>query len=335
MEEEPIIIETPDPLPEVADDFRGYPQSGSGHLGGIFAGDMTVSYTTNNRSFVWEANGSGADVDQNGAKIDTYEGYPYYNSATDKNHTIRIIPDAEAASVEGVTQLHINLYQIQIHNQMNLRIYLDQEEFAKYPQVTEVVIHSATPGRSLVLVDNSSLTLEGLQNCRLVLDGKQPDGTDINNKLIQIGYGDGVGNVKMDYVTFRNAPQSAILIAGGMMEQITISNCKFESTCINTANDGGGAIFCASYFRKESVNYSTLVEALTVSNCTFEGNTATHNGGAVCLFGAFDLVQINNNTFTETAVTGSDGRGGALALIGFYNQVTLSGNTYKIGRAHV
>ena len=327
MEEEPVIIETPDPLPEVADDFRGYPQTGSGHLGGIFAGDMTVSYTTNNRSLVWEANGSGVDVDQTGAKIDTYEGYPYYNSATDKNHTIRIIPDAEAASVEGVTQLHINLYQIQIHNQMNLHIYLDPEEFAKYPWVTEVVIHSATPGRSLVLVDNSSLTLEGLPNCRLVLDGKQPDGTDINNKLVQIGYGDGVGNVKMDYVTFRNAPQSAILIAGGMMESITISNCKFESTCINTANDGG-AIFCASYFRKESVNYSTLVEVLTVSNCTFEGNTATRSGGAVCLFGSFDLVQINNNTFTKTSVTGSDGRGGALALIGFYNQVTLSGNTY-------
>ena len=137
-EEPGEIVEDPDP----ALDDEDFVESGFGSLGGMVTEDMTVSYATTNEVMVWAANATGDGVDQSGNAINTYDGYPYYKSTTEKDYTIKIIPDATAASAEGTTQLHINLYQVQVRGKAKLTIYLDKDAFAAYTNVMEVVIHA-------------------------------------------------------------------------------------------------------------------------------------------------------------------------------------------------
>ena len=321
-EEPGKIVEDPDP------DLDGEASvgSGSGSLGGILSGNMVVGNATSYQDMVWAANATGQNVDQNGYKIDTYDGYPYYKSTDEKDYTIKIIPDATAAAVEGTTQLHINLYQVQVRGKAKLSIYLDKTAFAEYPNVTEVVIHAEESARDLIYVaEGGSLTLKGLPGCRLVLDRQGSNGsTSTTHRLIKLGDGTGVGNVNVSYVNFRNATVSAVYAAGGYMASVNFSNCRFGDTC-KTENTNGGAI----YFVGKGGNSTTAVENLTISNCFFYKNEATTVGGAVSLNGYFNQVTIQDNQFTSNKATNSkDTRGGALAITGYFNQVTLTGNTY-------
>lgn len=316
--------------------------SASGNLSGKVDSNILQSYAGVNLStdLIWYANATGTGVDTNGYAIDTEAQMPRFETAG--NYKITIMPDPTAASAADATQLHISLYQLYVGNaDTAVEITLDDTAFRAYPNITEVVIHVADSDKTLavdpVLVRRGSLTMKGLETCRLVLDGKSITGnkqliSTSDDQLIRISSGSGTKSVKVSYVSFRNAPRSAVRVLGGYIDTLEFTNCIFENTCtnLNNGSNDGGAIDIWTYLPESSPRNYTSVGSLNIDSCRFEENQAWRYGGAVNLFAVFGKVEIRNSLFSDNKnITTADTRyGGALSCKGFFNELELTGNTF-------
>ncbi|QDT30330.1 putative outer membrane protein pmp20 precursor [Gimesia panareensis] len=100
---------------------------------------------------------------------------------------------------------------------------------------------------------------------------------------------------------------------------LTVSDSVFTENSTGT----GGAIF-----HQISSSFPPVFTEMTITDCTFQGNTASTNGGAVyygsdlILYSSYHNAYIENSRFSENSASS----GGALALKG--NNVLVSGSTF-------
>ena len=162
--------------------------------------------------------------------------------------------------------------------------------------------HKITSTGSRDITLNGSMTFE--------INGLTIEG---NNSLGGIELGASTGSATFTNVTFQNIKDSsvdggAVKISGG--SGITFTGCIF-SGC---EGNNGGAIYTSN-------------GTITVDGCTFNTNTATVDGGAMCIAGG-TLTFSNANIFTSnTAAT----NGGAVAVKS--GSITLSQGTFTTNNA--
>lgn len=97
---------------------------------------------------------------------------------------------------------------------------------------------------------------------------------------------------------FHYDPETRFKGAGGAIAgpNLKINNATFKK---NSTNDQAGAIF--SYGQNENWMTDTAI-----TNCTFEGNTAKHVGGAIRMFHLGDKCYVKNCRFTDNSSKGEN-----------------------------
>lgn len=155
-----------------------------------------------------------------------------------------------------------------------------------------------------------TLTITGPGVNLLTVDGN--DGVSTNVRIFTVSSGD---TVSISGMTLTNGGDGAIDNDG----LLTVSDMAFT----NNTNGNGGAI-------------SSTGALLTVTNCTFSGNTATSSsatglgGGAIYHSNAAAIATITGSTFTNNSETGGSGGGGAIrnrtGAMDIFN-TTFTGNT--------
>lgn len=181
------------------------------------------------------------------------------------------------------------------------------------------VVFSPNLSNSTINLSNSAVFISGTEN--LTIDGGTNniiiDG-NINSVTPGVFRKTKPGSITLKNLTIQNATNTAVAVLDG---SAIIDSCTFRNnnTAINISNgdynlDSGAAI-------------NALVDTnLTISNSTFESNTAYHEGGAI--YSGSEVLTIDNSTFTNNAVTADSG--GAIfsaAKHSYISNSTLSKNS--------
>ena len=212
-----------------------------------------------------------------------------------------------------------------LRNGANVTIKVDPN----YTGVTKnIIIRTIDPAKPIFSIVNSSLTIQGTANTKIILDFGTSDGAPANKgqgDLYPIIWENGKDNgtttarsLNLQYVTFRNSAYSAIDLYYSQMSNVTLKNCTFESSVDNVSH--GGAVRVRS-------EYKVALSKFEAIDCDFTGNSANNpttrvndkgetvyyagRGGAIAIQRAVTTLTFTRCDFSNT---NSDGHGGAICV---------------------
>ena len=251
--------------------------------------------------------------------------YPDPNSNTDFTDGREYVVTIERGYYNSAT---CTVSMRQIHVNGGSKVVIQLGESFDGSNVKEVVLKGSN-SYAMLYISNGSFELRGRAGTKIVLDR-----ADITSNYPIALITNNATKLIMDHVKFRRSSKGAIGIGANSMEEVTITNCTFESTITNTAYNGG-AVFVRDLYQNDSVatvNAYVDVHKFKLENCTFDGvsNTAKasecYYGGAVALWGKVYDCDILNCTFTDVSTT--NGGGGAISLAGSLGLVDIQGCTF-------
>jgi hypothetical protein len=190
-----------------------------------------------------------------------------------------------------------------------------------------ITFDCATAGPILVpstITINKTLTLDAKPTYDAIGKTVVLDGTD-SGRLFEV---DPSGTLTLNYLTLQNAHENSSF--GGAIQNCGILKINYSSFMNNHASYSGAIANASSGDTCDDGSRNTAFQpTTTVAYSTFDGNSATYNGGAIANDSAPSGVgaglTVTNSTFYEN----SAGGGGAIATIGSASiaDSTLAGNT--------
>ena len=267
----------------------------------IFNGTFNYAYNhAGGYYYYWD------DYDDSGPNILRFDN-------TNQNTTVNLQPktDKETLVMDMVTEFYLR-------NGANVTIQVDPS----YSGVTkEIIIRSANPAKPLFSIVDSSLTIKGSENTKIILDfGANSDGTPKATTYPHIWENGSSStatttarSLNLENVTFRNATVGAIDLYYSQMTNITLQNCSFESSVDSSTH--GGAI-------RHRSNAHLAVTKFEAIGCTFDGNSSGYRGGAIALEKDIDTFTITDCKFSDCTASS---HGGAISLQGNVGSISITG----------
>lgn len=217
------------------------------------------------------------------------------------------------------------MHQVKVTGGAHVQVVV-MNQFASTTQ--EVYLRPlSNKNQSLFYVENGSLELIGQESRRLVISGK--NGTDYYTVNPLVNLGNNCTSFKAEYCDFRQSGNRAIYINSNELETFELSNCIFRDTvhakngASNYGYGRGGAIYMPEYYGSASDPVMVDIDNFTLTNCTFNGNTAASYGGAVALYGRVDTINVTGCTFDGCSANGNNGgaffTAGRMGVVNFTN----------------
>ncbi|MBQ7344459.1 MAG: hypothetical protein IJW45_00160, partial [Oscillospiraceae bacterium] len=322
------------------------------------------TYVETDNSFVWYTDGDGdlsnlTTSNNNDRKIYNYDKSVHYNTITiDASDSTNKVMKIALRPAYYATSFKFNIKQFKITGGAQVTIYVSPDfdkPASHYPECSTVAtecILRAVDTSHMFLVEDGSLTLQGRDNTKLVIDGSSK-GTNVESEKLYPDYPltstnplvrlhKGASSLTMSNVTLRDGEYGGVFCEGDTVDSITMTSVTFENTVNRSTKvlDGkggnGGAIYICQETNEANSNgnYPFVdVKNMTLTDVHFLGNDA-QDGGAMAILGkvwalTIDGCEFKNNhaTHPDTADVGSNG--GALFLGGTIGRAVIKNSSFS------